>query len=98
MCRADEKQTEYKPLRMRRKLATTLAWVLSRGIEMAKTENRKPIGLCLPSIVACLWGLFYYEEIRGAANFCVLLAALGFVAAAALCCYVAWCGHVCGAR
>jgi len=27
---------------MRRELATTPAWVLSRGIEMAKTENRKP--------------------------------------------------------
>ena len=29
---------------MRRELATAPAWVLSRGIEMAKTENRKPIG------------------------------------------------------
>ena len=37
---ADEKQTEYKSLRTRRELATTPAWVLSRGIEMAKTENR----------------------------------------------------------
>ena len=27
---------------MRRELATPPAWVLSRGIEMAKTENRKP--------------------------------------------------------
>ena len=33
---------EYKSLRTRRELATTPAWVLSRGIEMAKTENRKP--------------------------------------------------------
>ena len=40
VCRADEKQIEYKSLRMRRELATTPAWVLSRGIEMAKTENR----------------------------------------------------------
>ena len=39
---ADEKQTEYKSLHTRRKLATTPAWALSRGIEMAKTENRKP--------------------------------------------------------
>ena len=38
---ADEKQTEYKSLRTRRELATAPAWVLSRGIEMAKTENRK---------------------------------------------------------
>ena len=30
-------------LRMRRELATTPAWVLSRGIEMVKTENRKPV-------------------------------------------------------
>ena len=35
--------TEYKPLRRRRELATAPAWVLSRGIEMAKTENRKRI-------------------------------------------------------
>ena len=40
VCRADEKQIEYKSRRMRRELATTPAWVLSRGIEMAKTENR----------------------------------------------------------
>ena len=39
--RTDEKQIEYKSLRMRRELATTPAWALSRGIEMAKTENRK---------------------------------------------------------
>ena len=38
----DEKQTEYKSLRTRRELATAPAWALSRGIEMAKTENRKP--------------------------------------------------------
>ena len=42
VCRADEKQIEYKSLRTRRELATAPAWVLSRGIEMAKTENRKP--------------------------------------------------------
>ena len=42
VCRADEKQIEYKSRRMRRELATTPAWVLSWGIEMAKTENRKP--------------------------------------------------------
>ena len=42
VCRADEKQIEYKSRRMRRELATTPAWVLSQGIEMAKTENRKP--------------------------------------------------------
>ena len=41
VCRADEKQIEYKSRRMRRELATTPAWVLSWGIEMAKTENRK---------------------------------------------------------
>ena len=35
------KQIEYKSLRMRRELATTPAWVLSRGIVMAKTENRR---------------------------------------------------------
>ena len=29
--------------RTRRELATAPAWVLSRGIEMAKTENRKPM-------------------------------------------------------
>ena len=43
VCRADEKQIEYKSRRMRRELATTPAWVLSWGIEMArkpKTENR----------------------------------------------------------
>ena len=40
VCRADEKQIEYKSRRMRRELATTPAWVLSQGIEMAKTENR----------------------------------------------------------
>jgi len=37
----DEKQNEYKSLRTRRELATAPAWALSRGIEMAKTENRK---------------------------------------------------------
>ena len=42
VCRADEKQIECKSLRMRREPATTPAWVLSWGIEMAKTENRKP--------------------------------------------------------
>ena len=42
VCRADEKQTEYKSLRTRRELATAPAWALSRGIEMVKTENRKP--------------------------------------------------------
>ena len=31
-----------KSLRTRRELATAPAWVLSRGTEMAKTENRKP--------------------------------------------------------
>ena len=37
----DEKQNEHKPLRTRRELATTTpARVLSRGIEIAKTENR----------------------------------------------------------
>ena len=33
-------QTENKSLRTRREPVTTPAWVLSRGIEMAKTENR----------------------------------------------------------
>ena len=47
--RADEKQIEYKSLRMRRELATTPAWVLSRGIEMAKTENRKPMRMRMRS-------------------------------------------------
>ena len=28
VCRADEKKTEYKPLRTRRELATTPAWAL----------------------------------------------------------------------
>ena len=37
----DEKQNEYKSLRTRRELATAPAWALSRGIEMAKAENRK---------------------------------------------------------
>ena len=40
----DEKQNEYKYKSLRttrRELATAPAWVLSRGIEMAKTENRK---------------------------------------------------------
>ena len=41
VCRADEKQIEYKSLRTRRELATTLAWVLSRGIEMAKWRKPK---------------------------------------------------------
>ena len=41
VCRADEKQTEYKSLRTRREPATAPAWALSWGIEMAKTENRK---------------------------------------------------------
>ena len=45
VCRADEKQIEYKSRRMRRELATTPAWVLSRGIEMAKTENRNRAGV-----------------------------------------------------
>ena len=36
-----EGHDEFKSLRTRRELATTPAWVLSRGIEMAKTENRK---------------------------------------------------------
>ena len=35
-----EGHDEYKSLRTRRELATTPAWVLSRGFEMAKTENR----------------------------------------------------------
>ena len=35
-------EIEYKSLRTRRELATTPAWVLGRGIEMAKTENRRP--------------------------------------------------------
>ena len=43
VCRADEKQIECKSLRMRREPATTPAWVLSWGIEMAKTENRKTV-------------------------------------------------------
>ena len=38
----DEKQNEYKSLRTRREPATAPAWALSWGIEMAKTENRKP--------------------------------------------------------
>jgi len=40
----DKKQNEneYKYLLTRREPATAPAWVLSRGIEMAKTENRKP--------------------------------------------------------
>ena len=45
VCRADEKQTEYKSPRTRRELATTPAWVLSRGIKMAKTENRNMLYL-----------------------------------------------------
>ena len=40
----DEKQNEYKSLRTRREPATAPAWALSWGIEMAKTENRKPGG------------------------------------------------------
>ena len=35
-------QNEYKSLRTRREPATAPAWALSWGIEMAKTENRKP--------------------------------------------------------
>ena len=40
---SDEKQTECKSLRTRRELATSPAWVLSRGIAMVKTENRNQV-------------------------------------------------------
>ena len=55
VCRADEKQIEYKSRRMRRELATTPAWVLSRGIEMAKTENR--------DFVSLFFGIFQHPAI-----------------------------------
>ena len=56
VCRADEKQIECKSLRMRREPATTPAWVLSWGIEMAKTENRKPKLRCGAVLIKILMG------------------------------------------
>ena len=54
----DEKQNEYKSLRTRREPATAPAWALSWGIEMAKTENRKPktenLGIHKPCICICI--------------------------------------------
>ena len=54
VCRADEKQVEYKSLRTRRKLATTPAWVLSRGISKWRKPKPKTGGTHPPGVVSRL--------------------------------------------
>ena len=58
----DEKQNEYKSLRTRREPATAPAWALSWGIEMAKTENRKPKLGIWAQYYAHLRIKFYWES------------------------------------